>query len=106
VYSAFTESDWTRRFLLAFAFAHFTHFSDGVLKDDPEQLREVYADVLATRNALLKQLRAVDPENPLLKHLMLFDRNRLAGISAFRMSGDDFGAARDMGNTFGVPGRE
>lgn len=81
--------------------------SSGVnfLKDDPEHLKEKIAGMIATRNALLQQLKLVDPENPLIKDVMLFDRVRLAGVSAFRMSGDNFAAARDVGDTFVVPGR-
>lgn len=76
-----------------------------LLKNDPEQMKLAYAGALAHRNALAEQLRKLDPENPLLKDLMLVERIKNSAQAAYKIGGDDFGAARDVGDSFQVPGR-
>lgn len=66
---------------------------------------DAYAATIAVRNAFATQLAKLDPSNPLLKDVMLIERIRAAGISAYRVCGNDLAAAREVGNTFKVPGR-
>lgn len=70
-----------------------------------EHFKEGYAGVIALRNAFSEQLRKLDPENPLLTDTALVERIRKNGVSAFRLGGDSFDAARDVGTSFSIPGR-
>lgn len=75
-----------------------------LLKHDPEQIKQAYAGVIALRNALSEQLKRFDPDNPLLKDLFLQERIRNNAVAAYKTSGDNFDAAREVGRTFKVPG--
>lgn len=76
-----------------------------LLKDDPEQLKDAYAGVIALRDAMAAQLLRLDPDNPLLKDILLLDRVRKCGIAAYRINGENFDSAREAGRTFQIPGR-
>lgn len=76
------------------------------LKQDPEQIKLAYAGVIALRNALSEQLKRFDPQNPLLKDIALQERIRNNAVSAYKMNGDNFDAAREVGRTFVVPNHE
>ncbi|WP_371436197.1 hypothetical protein [Polaromonas sp.] len=76
-----------------------------LLKDDPEQLKDAYAGVIALRDAIAAQLMRLDPDNPLLKDILLLDRVRKCGIAAYRINGENFDSAREAGRTFQIPGR-
>lgn len=70
-----------------------------------ERVKEAHASSLALRSALAEQLRKLDPDNPILKDLMLIERVRKGGVAAFRINGDNFDSARIAGETFRIPGR-
>ena len=61
---------------------------------------------LATRYALATQLERHDPMNPLLVDKSIVERIQAAAESAFITAGHDYNAARDVGRTFKIPGRE
>jgi hypothetical protein len=86
-----------------------------VARMQPPQLQDVsyaervnlaHAGAIAVRNALMQQLRMVDPENPLVQDTMLVERLSKQGQAAFKINGDDFDSARKVGDTFQVPGRD
>lgn len=70
-----------------------------------EQLSTAYAGNLAVRNVLAKQLFRFDPKNPMLVDQLLVERVKANGAAAYKIFGDDYSAARDVGDTFVVPGR-
>ena len=73
--------------------------------DEATAYAEAYAGTIALRNALACQLGKLDPKNPLLQDIMLIERIRAAGTAAYKICGNDLTAAREVGNTFKVPGR-
>ena len=73
---------------------------------DVAKLRAENAGLLALRAALVRQLRANDPKNPLLGDPMLQMKIQGAGITAFIMNKENFEAAREAGKTFAIPGRD
>jgi hypothetical protein len=73
---------------------------------DQEKMNLTHAGAIAVRNALMQQLRIADPENPLVKDVMMIERLKKHGEAAFKIGGDNFQAARDAGNTFRVPERD
>ena len=64
------------------------------------------AENVGVRATLAAQLKNYDPKNPLLTDDSLVDRIKKAAVSAFRVAELDFGAAREVGKTFRIPGRE
>ena len=79
--------------------------SNQVKESEATAYADAYAATIAVRNAFATQLAKLDPSNPLLKDIMLIERIRAAGISAYRVCGNDLAAAREVGNNFEVPGR-
>ena len=75
------------------------------LKDDINQLRFAYAGVIAQRGAFAKQLAMYDPENPLLKDHFLIEKIKEAGATAYGISGQNFDAARQVGQSFSIDRR-
>jgi uncharacterized protein involved in outer membrane biogenesis len=71
-----------------------------------EQMAEGNAANLAHRYALHEQLRDIDPSNPLLTNKLLVERLQDAGTAAYRIAGNNFDAAREVGRTFVIPVRE
>ena len=82
------------------------HLSSPVyLAGELERMKLAYAGSLALRKALERQLRDLDAINPVIHDYALVERIRLQGESAYKLSGDNFDAARDVGKTFAIPGR-
>ena len=77
-----------------------------LMKQDNSIMNQAYASTLAHRNALVEQLKRVDPNNPLLKDAFLVESIRTAGAAAYTLHGESFDAARAAGSAFNVPGRE
>ncbi len=71
-----------------------------------EEFKDHNAANLAHRYALQEQLRTLDPTNPLLIDRQLVERLQAAGSAAYRIAGNEWNAARELGRTFKVPGRE
>jgi hypothetical protein len=77
-----------------------------LLKDDLEPMKLAYAGAVAQRNAFAEQLRKLDPDNPLLNDIQLLERLKRNAQLAYKIGGDNFVAARNVGSSFSVPGRE
>lgn len=71
-----------------------------------DKMQLANASNLTIRYALAKELQKVDPGNPLLNDKMLRERLMEAGAKAFSISDLDFDAAREVGRTFKIPGRD
>lgn len=65
-----------------------------------------YAGLLSQREALIRQLRKADPTNPLLTDPTFMERLRVSGRMAFTVTSGNMEAAREVGQTFQIPGRE
>lgn len=74
-----------------------------IMRNDPETLKLAYAGAAAQRHALMAELRRLDPKNPLLIDKSLIERIRSAGEAAYKIAGENFAAAREVGDTFSVP---
>ena len=74
-----------------------------LMKQDNPIMNLAYASTIAHRNALVEQLKRVDPNNPLLKDAFLVESIRNAGAAAYTLNDDSFDAAREAGTTFSVP---
>lgn len=73
---------------------------------DLQAMMDTNASNLAMRYSLALQLCMLDPDNPLLKDASLKERIFKAAETAFKISGNNFDAAREVGRTFKIPGRE
>lgn len=76
------------------------------LEAEIDEGREYAAGTLGVRSAGFTQLARYDPENPILKDKSLLERIKKAAISAFKTSGLDYNAAREVGSSFRIPGHE
>ena len=78
--------------------------------DENAKMYQHYLDYAAEnvgmRAAAAEQLTKYDPKNPILHDDSLIERIKKAAVSAFRVAKLDYAAARDVGRTFIIPGRE
>lgn len=68
--------------------------------------QEYAAGVVGVREATFVQLARFDPNNPILKDTSLIERIKKAAYAAFKIDGLNYGAAREVGRTFRIPGAE
>ena len=80
----------------------------GECKAELDETELANAANLSVRYALVEQLKRHDPANPLLTDKSLLERLMSAAKSAFSVAerAKCFDAARDVGRTFKIPGRE
>ena len=75
-------------------------------KKRAEEMIEYAAENAGIRGALAEALAHLDPKHALVSDPNLLERIKSAAVAAFNINSNDFGAAREAGRTFKIPGRE
>ena len=80
----------------------FSEQDDG---NNVDFLRKSYAGALAQREAFAAALKKIDPTHPLLTNRLLSESIRRAGMFAYKISGEQYNAARETGRSYSIPRR-